>query len=177
MRRPPSLAIMLAGALGFAALSACQVELRRVNVREERLRAIDRAQAEQALELTVVNEDGSITLNSTRPEHLVAHLRHHLVLGSVDLIHDQLFADAAKQIYSDQRLDSHDAVHWLIANQRDVLLLLNRMTNGVSSPDVVSQPMSNGWRLRIAPHLERAFRFTTLDMVREDGQFKLLLIS
>lgn len=169
--------LLLAGALAAAGPVACQVELRRIDVREERLRAIDRAQAQQAAQLTVLHEDGSITLNSPRPEHLIAHLRRYIAEANADLIHDQLLSDAAKALYVDRGLDSFDAAHWLIANQRDVLILLNRMTAGLSSPEVVSEPVDQGYRLRLAPHLERAFRFTTLDMVRENGQFRLLLIS
>lgn len=175
MNRRHALLAALSGAA--ALLAACQVELRRIDVREERLKALDRAMAEQEGNLTVENEDGTITLNSPRPEHLIAHLRQHIVEGNADLIHDQLLAQAAKQAYADQGLDSHDAAHWLIANQRDVLLLLGRFAGGLSSPDVVSQSMGNGFRLRLAPHLERSFRFTTLDIVYENGQFKLLLIS
>lgn len=169
--------LLLAGALAAAGPVACQVEMGRLDVREERLKAIDRAQAQQAAQLTVVRDDGSVTLNSPRPEHLVAHLRQQIVEGNVDLIHDQLLSDAAKALYSQRGLDSHDAAHWLIANQRDVLILLNRMTAGLSSPEVISEAVDQGYRLRIAPHLERSFRFTTLDIVRENGQFRLLLIS
>lgn len=170
--------LLLAAWSGAAALlAACQVELRRIDVREERLKALDLAIAKQAENLTVENEDGTITLNSPRPEHLIAHLRQQIAEGNADLIHDQLLAQAAKQAYAEQNLDSREAAHWLIANQRDVLLLLGRMAGGLSSPDVISQSMDNGFRLRLSPDLARSFRFTTLDILHENGQFKLLLIS
>lgn len=175
-------ALTLAAVSGAAVLLAsCHVELSRKDRWADKAKSfqqMDQRRPETTgVDMRVQNPDGTITLNCFLPEHLVLHLRNCLAMAEADLILEQLLSEATKEEYAAQNRDPREAVDWLLTNQRDVILLLNRMTGGLSSPDVSWQSMGNGYRLILAPHLQRTFRFTKLDVVRESGQFRLLLIS
>lgn len=176
-------------ALACWALASCQVEINRRDHWAEKAGSFQQLQGDQPrvassaesdtepTKLRIENPDGSVTLNSFLPEHLVGHLRSCIAMGESDLIYDQLLSGAAKQAYAEKTLDAHEAVDWLMDNQRDVLIMLNRMTGGLSSPDVSWQSMGNTYRMQIVSPIRSSLRFTTLDLITEDGQFKLLLIS
>lgn len=169
--------------LASASLYACQVEVNRRDHWADKAKQFERLHAQQPREntelakLRVENPDGTTTLNCYLPENLVMHLRNCIAMAEVDLIYDQLLSDAAKQVYIDEDRDPHEAVDWLITNQRDVIIMLNRMTAGLSSPDVSWQSLDNTYRMQIVSPVRTSLRFTTLDLIREEGQFKLLLIS
>ncbi len=194
-RLVPSRGRVVAGLWAFltcSILASCQVEVSRRDhwaekaenfqqLQDGRPRALggaDKAsEAGEASRLRVENSDGSVTLNCFFPEHLVGHLRSCIAMGEIELIYDQLLSDAAKQAYADKQLDAHQAVQWLMTNQRDVIIMLGRMSAGLSSPDVSWQSSGNTFRMQIVSPVRSSLRFTTLDLIREKGQFKLLLIS
>jgi len=179
----------VAAAVTFSILNSCQVEVSRHDHWADKARTFQQLQGDQPriagsaknptepTKLRIQNPDGSITLNCFLPEHLVGHLRSCIAMGETDLIYEQLLSDAAKQAYAEKKLDAHEAVDWLMTSQRDVLIMLNRMTGGLSSPDVSWQSMGNTYRMKIVSPVRSSLRFTTLDLISENGQFKLLLIS
>ena len=121
--------------------------------------------------------DGSVTLHCFQPEHLVAHLRNAMAAGQTDLIFEQLVSDMLKQNYQAKGLDPHESVNWLIANQRDVLVLLNRLSLGMNTPEVSWERHGDVYRARMIGQMAGSLRFRTLDLIRENGQYKLLMIS
>ncbi len=183
MRRAHTIHVALAAGVA-ALLSGCQVELSRRDHWADKAKQFNELSEGKARpvdakgpELRVEHTDGTVTLNCYLPEHLVLHLRNCLAMAEVDLIFDQLVSKAAKQVYIDAQRDPHEAVDWLIANQRDVIMTLNRMTGGLSSPDVTWHSAGDTYRMEIVTPVRASLRFTKLDLIREDGHFKLLLIS
>ncbi|MCC6906326.1 MAG: hypothetical protein IT430_00165 [Phycisphaerales bacterium] len=171
-------------AVASGGLWGCQVELSRRDHWADKAKQFNelsegkaRPADAHAPELRIEHTDGTVTLNCYLPEHLVLHLRNCLAMAEVDLIFEQLVSKAAKQVYIDAQRDPHEAVDWLITNQRDVIMMLNRMTGGLSSPDVTWHSAGDTYRMEIATPVRSTLRFTKLDLIREDGQFKLLLIS
>lgn len=165
-------------------LASCQVEVNRRDHWADKAKTFQQLGQDQRRDgtaeptkLRIENPDGTTTLNCFLPEHLIGHLRSCIAMGEADLIYDQLLSDAAKQAYVERQLDGHEAVDWLMTNQRDVIIMLNRMSGGLSSPDVSWQSMDNTYRMQIVSPVRNSLRFTTLDLIRENGQFKLLLIS
>jgi len=178
----------LAAILAYSILASCQVEVSRRDHWAEKAESIQQLQsgrrgggggdeAGEPTNLRIKNADGSITLNCFLPEHLVGHLRSSIALGEADLIYDQLLSDATKQAYVQQQRDAHEAVQWLMTNQRDVIIMLGRMSAGLSSPDVSWQSLGNTYRMEIVSPVRASLRFTRLDLISENGQFRLLLIS
>jgi len=184
VRRPRAVHLGWIGiALASGSLCGCQVEMGRRDHWADKAKQFEQLHASpprentEVAKLRVENPDGTTTLNCYLPENLIMHLRNCIAMAEVDLIYDQLLSDAAKQVYLEEERDPHEAVDWLMTNQRDVIIMLNRMTAGLSSPDVSWQSRENTYRMEIVSPVRTSLRFTTLDLIRENGQFKLLLVS
>lgn len=131
----------------------------------------------QSVPLIVEHPDGSVTLNSPLPINLIAHLRRCLVEEQWEVIFEQLLSNETKQMYRSRGQDPQAAVEWLGQNRQDVLIVLTRMSNGVNSPDVVWDASGPYIRMKIGSPVRYQMRFTNLDVVRENGQYRLLMIS
>ncbi|NOG52722.1 MAG: hypothetical protein HND57_00055 [Planctomycetes bacterium] len=132
--------------------------------------------ASMAIETVVENPDGSTTLLTPTPAHVIAHTRKCLYDLNYDLLLEQLIAQETKKTYTDRGLDLQECADWFSDNLRDVLLVLNRMSGGMSSPNVVSKQSGKYLEMRIYGRAAEGMRFTTVEMTQEMGQFKLLLI-
>ncbi len=129
------------------------------------------------LPTVIENADGSRTLISTIPAHLVNHLHTELLKEDYDLILEQLVAESAKAMYEATDRDSWEIVVWMQSNRRDVIKLLMRMTAGLNSPDMTWTQRGKVFRLQLTGRTAQGMRFTTMDIEREDGLFRLILIK
>ncbi|MFG0328345.1 MAG: hypothetical protein ACF8PN_00465 [Phycisphaerales bacterium] len=129
------------------------------------------------IELRVVHDDGSVTLNSPLPVHLLTHIRATLIDADYDLLYEQLISDYTKRVYHQRDRDPREVMTWFTDNQRDVLILLSRMGQGVNSPDVYWEMRGPITRLQLYGEAKRSSRLTTVDVIRENGQFKLVMIQ
>lgn len=136
----------------------------------------DQTEAEP-MELVVEHPDGSVTLYSPLDIHLITHLRSCLIQADYELLYDQLLADRAKQTYVAQGLDPRQSIQWFSDNRRDILILLNRMGQGMNSPDVYWENLGPVLRLKLHSGAARSMRFSTIDITREGGNFKLVHIE
>lgn len=128
--------------------------------------------------LRITRDDGTITLISTSPRHVVLHLRQTLTQDEPDLLFDQVLSDRAKDAYRKNGLDPHDAVGFLIEHRRDVLMLLQRMPQGEFTPGMFLEKIGPGaYRLQLNGASGQGLSFQRLDIVWEHGVCRLLSIS
>jgi hypothetical protein len=122
-------------------------------------------------------EDGSLYLISRAPRELVIHLFETTIDGDWELMFDQLIANEAKDNYSQANRDPQDIIKFLREHRVDFVTLLRHLNFGEHSPGVefIALP-GNLYRLEVPLAREARQRFSTMEMVLEDGRMKLLLI-
>lgn len=125
----------------------------------------------------VENADGTLTLNTPIPAYLVSHLYDGLLEERYDLIFTQLVSEMAKAKYADEGRDAWEIAEWLAANRREVIKVLMRMRGGFNSPDLTWSQRGKVYRMQLTGRTAQGMRFTMMDVVREGGQFRLLLIK
>ncbi len=123
------------------------------------------------------NADGTITLLAPLPEYLVNHLHAALIDQDYDLIMKQLVAFEAVELYKMQGRDPNEITQWLAANRRDVVQMLLRMNRGFNSTGVVWEKSGDTYRMKLTGRTAQGMRFTILDLTRENGDFKMVLIK
>lgn len=120
---------------------------------------------------------GRVVLTSRSPADLMFHLMTTLRNKEHDLLLDQVISERTKQEYRRRGRDEREAVEFLAANEKDVAALLWAFPMGERTPGVIMENVGrNAFRLRAPVVMRGELRFTTLDVVIEHGQFRLLMI-
>jgi len=121
--------------------------------------------------------DGDFTLNAILPRHLVDHLRFHLSRREYDVVYDKLVAEEARELYESRGHDPRsEIIGWLEDHRVDILLMLRHIPLGIDSPNVRSEQAGPLFRLRVHGHVADPLRYDTIDVIRENGNFRLLTI-
>lgn len=123
-------------------------------------------------------EDGSVLLLSRSPRELILHLYETLRDGELELLEEQIISARTKRAYLSQRKSSREAVDWLVKNREDVEALLATMPAGEQTPGVVMRPLGqNAFRLSSGDAAGLGLKLKQLDLVVEQGRFRLLMIQ
>lgn len=139
---------------------------------------LDESEAVDPSGLRRERDDGSIVLVSRSPRHLVYHLMQTINAEEWDLLYDQLLADDLKSAYIRRGLDPEESLAFIRKHRDDVRELLITMPAGEFSPQVRMETIGrNAFRLRMSSAALLDMRFESIDVVIEDGSFRLLLID
>lgn len=121
--------------------------------------------------------DGSIVLLSRSPRQVVMHLAQTLQNGEDDLLYDQVISQQLKDNYSKRGLDPHLAVDDLKRDAKQVYKLLNAMPLGDATPGATMANIGRNMFEITAPGAELLDqRYTRLQVILENGSFRLLLV-
>lgn len=132
--------------------------------------------ASLAVDTVIEHEDGTVTLLTPTPAHVIAHTRKCLYDLNYDLLLEQIIAGETKDTYEARGKDPGECADWFSENLRDVMMLLARMSGGMSSPNVASTYSGKYLQMKLYGRAAEGMRFTTVEMTQEMGQFKLLMI-
>lgn len=122
-------------------------------------------------------DDGSLFLISRSPGDLVVHLFETTIDGDWELMYSQLIAEEAKDNYRQANRDPEEIIRFLREHRVDFVTLLRHLNYGEHSPGVRLIPLpGNLYRLDVPTAREKMQRFSTMEMVLEDGRMKLLLV-
>jgi hypothetical protein len=144
-----------------------------------------RAESEDALGNKVV------TVRALLPEHLVVNTLTCMRNQEYDLLWDQVLAKPTKAGYAAIELDEHDEddpeppgdgrdifIAFMRKHRHELVATLTRMVSGMSGQEVAIEPIAdNTLRCRLRPQIAEPFVFKSLDMVKEDGWWKLLVMQ
>jgi hypothetical protein len=134
-------------------------------------------------QLRAEREDGSIQLRALMPEHVLAHCLACIRAGEYRLLWDELVAERTKLAYAEQGLDYEAFEAFVIENRVELARMLARMNLGINmhecgqgyiGPDLYRVQFHP--RVVLNPDGTRQFKFSTVDMVQEGFQMKLVLI-
>jgi len=124
-------------------------------------------------QLVIRHPDGTVTLNSFLPMHLINHLQNYLAQERYDIIDEQLVAESAKTAYLSRGRSSDEILEFLEESRVPILQLLARMPYGINSPSVTYNQAGSRIILRLYGGAAQDLKYTTLEVNRESGQFRL----
>lgn len=123
--------------------------------------------------------DGEIVLRSRTARDLMVHIQRALTDRNRDLerelFTDQVLSDKTWAEYESRGLPPERAYDDLLARRDDVLLLFNRIGPlGQNSPQVIMRSLGdNVIRLQVTGLARDGLRWTFMDMILEDGNWRL----
>mgnify|MGYP006299280873 CR=1 FL=1 len=141
------------------------------------------------------NDPEDVTLVLRAPVHLLVHLRETLEREEADLIFEQVMSDRLKRNYREALKEPREGLVWIARNRRDILELLASLPNAELTAGAFLRPLGDRAYRLIAPGAGglsgggggagvmggggagEGRRFDFVDMVIEDGSFRLLLIG
>ncbi|MFM9957306.1 MAG: hypothetical protein ACKVZJ_04470 [Phycisphaerales bacterium] len=123
-------------------------------------------------------DDGGVLLVARSPRELIVHLYETLRDNELELLEEQVISQRTKQAYMAERKTPKDAVAWLVEHREDVEALLATMPAGEQTPGVLMKPLgNNAFRLSSADAPSLGLKLRRLDLVIEQGRFRLLTIQ
>ncbi len=131
----------------------------------------------EMLGLRRTNRDGTVTLFSRSPSDVMYHVMTTLDKKEHDLLFDQVLAESTKAEYRRRGRDAWEAVEFLAKRRGDIAALFGTFPMGDQTPGVALESIGrNMFRLSAPVAMARELRLHSLDVVIEDGQFRLLMI-
>lgn len=135
-------------------------------------------------QLRVVDEDGTITLNARSARHLMTHIAQTMLNNERDLFTEQVLSRMTRAEFEQRGLDPGEAFDLLIRNEQRVMELFDAMPQGERTPGVAWEPLGRApgrpgrpggqlVRLRVTGGQTALLSWTAMDMVREDGSWRL----
>ncbi len=128
--------------------------------------------------LRYTNAEGDLVIECVSGRHLIYHITEMLKRGEHDLLFEWIISDEAKFRYRELLIDPRTTIDYLVQHERDIFSFFLLMPAAEQTPGVrMTTPQPGVIRLR--PEIGRRYtdaRFTTLEMIIEDGRCKLLTI-
>lgn len=121
-------------------------------------------------------EGGEIVLRALLPQHVLLNLLVCLRNEEYELVYDKLLAGQTREMYeAGEGLEGFTA--YLTRHRRDMAEWLTRMIAGIPLQQVqMTRLEGDVTRCRLRPQFSSPFKFKSLDVYWENGQYKLLMI-
>lgn len=120
---------------------------------------------------------GDVVLLSRSPRELIVHLYETLRDEEYELLEKQVLSERTRSAYRREGKPVGEAVRWLIRNRDEIEKLISAMPVGDQTPGVLMNPLgNNAFRLSVQGGEMLPMRYHTLDVVIEEGRFRLLMI-
>lgn len=131
----------------------------------------------EMLGLRRTNPDGTTTLFARSPSDVMYHIMTTLEAKEYDLLLDQVIAEATKSEYHRRGRDPREAVNFLIKRRDDIGALFATFPMGDQTPGVQMQTVGrNTFRLTAPVAMTNELRLHEMDVIIEQGQFRLLML-
>lgn len=122
------------------------------------------------------HEDGSVILYAKSVQHLMSHIVQTVQNDEAELFTQQVLSSKTRQEFVVRGYDPTEAYKEIVRRRRDVFRLFNTMPFGERTPGLFLQPLAerNQFRLRLPKSSWGDLRWTGIDVVFEDGNYRLL---
>lgn len=126
-------------------------------------------------QLVIEHEDGTVTLVSNSPRHVVRHLWRGLLENDLDDFYQQILSEHTKMEYLERDRDPREAIDFLLKHREELVKFLSRMPLGELTPGLYLQKVSpDVYRLKLAPSSDLKFRYA--DFIWEGRSCRLVVI-
>lgn len=126
-------------------------------------------------EIRFTDKDGKVTLLAKSGNDLIVHVYETLRDGEKELFTEQVLSRKTKEQYLARGLDPGQAFDDLLKRSDDVVELFNMMPHGELTPGVFLKSIGKDqFRIEVTGLAARDIKWTAMDMIREDGQYRLL---
>ena len=120
----------------------------------------------------------TITLRAILPEHVLVNTLNCLRNEEYQLLWEQGLAQRTKDNYAEHEQGEDEFVAFMKKQRHELVATLTRMIAGMSGQEVaIEYPGDGVTRCRLRRQIADPFKFKSVDMVRDDGWLKLLLIQ
>jgi hypothetical protein len=118
--------------------------------------------------------DGTVTLRARTGRQLMQHIYTTLRDGERDLFTEQVLSRRTRSEFEVRGHDPREAFDMLLARGGDVQALFDAMPMGEQTPGVFLESVGDGvLRFRVSGRSAMDLRWTGIDMVMEDGSYRL----
>lgn len=119
-------------------------------------------------------EDGTVVLYAKSVQHLMTHIVYTMQNDEPELFVQQVLSTKTRNEFIHRGYDPAEAFHELVRRQRDVFRLFNTMPFGENTPGLRLQSVGrNEFRLRLPRESWGELKWTGIDVVFEDGNYRL----
>ncbi len=127
-------------------------------------------------QLVIEHEDGTVTLVSDSPRHVVRHLWRGLLENDLEAFYEQLLSDRTKMEYLDRGREPEEAIDFLLKHREELVKFLSRMPMGELTPGLYLRKVSpDVYRLKLPPSSDLEFRYA--DFTWEGRTCRLVVIG
>jgi hypothetical protein len=125
-------------------------------------------------ELVIKNQDGSRTLVSRNPRHVMYHVMQSVDKNEVELFTEQMLSRRTREDFYQRGLDPREAMTMLRARRDDIAELFRAMPQGDLTPGMYMQKVGdNTFRLEVFGRMTERLSWTFMDVVLEEGRWRL----
>lgn len=118
-----------------------------------------------------------VTLRALMPEHVLTNALTCVQREEYELMWEQLIAQRTKEAYEEAEQGFEEFAEVFRKHRHDFAATLTRMVSGLPAQEVSMKPIGGGiTRCKLRPQIADPFKFKVVDVVKEDQQFKLLMI-
>lgn len=129
---------------------------------------------ESEASLRVEHPDGSVTLIARTGRQLMSHIFTTLDQNEGELFVDQVLSEMTKREFAQQGVDPMEGFKYLKQHERAIRKLFNTIPMGEYTPGTFMKPQGeNVFRLEAPKLLHRTLAWTFMDMVYENGHWRL----
>jgi hypothetical protein len=164
----------MSGEMPNSTITADGTEIRWIDDRSRELQGFEQTIGGEQVRIRTDHEDGTVELQCVLPMHLVVNLLECLRRGEYKVIYEQLISQEQRSWYEaagDGGYAQYEA--WFQRNRKDIASMLNRMQAGKVYGEVAVSTGTSRGTVALRPKVAYDFRLKALDIVREDGQWKL----
>jgi len=149
-------------------------EIRWIDDRSGELQGFEQQIGGEQVLIRVDNEDGTVELRNVVPMHLVVNLLECMRRGEYRVMYEQLISSEQHAWYESRGESGFDEFHsWFQRNRKDIGSMLNRMQAGKVYGEVTITTGERSGIIALRPSVAYDFRLKAIDVVREDGDWKL----
>lgn len=119
-----------------------------------------------------------VILRAFLPEHVLYNTLTCLRNEEYHLLWEQGLSKKTQEHYAENEVGEEEFTAFMTKHRHELVATLTRMLAGMSGQEVAIEPLDEGvTRCRLRRQIADPFKFTSVDMVKEDGWLKLLLIE
>ncbi len=149
-------------------------EIRWIDDRSGELQGFEQRIGGEQVRIRTDHEDGTVELRNVVPMHLVVNLLECMRRGEYRVIYDQLISRDQRAWYDQRGESGFDEFHgWFERHRKDIGSMLNRMQAGKVYGEVAVTTGERSGTVALRPSVAYDFRLKAIDVVREDGDWKL----